>query len=135
MSRKAVEVRGARATPTHYAPYRQVDNIAGLLHSPYSFRLPKSGTVDPYFGCSRSWWNERILPCPANNFKPPIKSFTDAAQGHLKGVRFVLFSSALQYFEGLASKDSGRKAAGAAPSETDSEDIGGDHKSESEETV
>lgn len=72
----------------------------------FSFRLPKQGQVDPFFGGARSFWNERVLPTRANGFKPPIKSFVDRKPGASRGIRFILWTSALDYFRRLASEES-----------------------------
>lgn len=74
--------------------------------APYAFRLPKAKSTDPYFGGARGWWNARILPCEANNFSPPVKSFVDKAPGARRGVRFILFESAKEYFQKLANGQS-----------------------------
>jgi hypothetical protein len=68
---------------------------------PLFFRLPKPGETDPYFGGNRSFWNERILPTPRNNYDPPINSIVDRKPGAKTGCRFIEFQSALKYFEGL----------------------------------
>lgn len=70
--------------------------------TPFSFRLPRNGTVDPYFGCARTCWNELILPSPRNNFCPPVKSIKKAEPGAKRGIRLILFDSAKKYFETLA---------------------------------
>lgn len=70
----------------------------------FSFRLPKHGQLDPYFGGSRSFWNSLILPSQANGFKPPVKSFVDLKPGASRGVRFILWESALARFRRLASE-------------------------------
>lgn len=69
---------------------------------PVTFRLPKPGTSDPYFGASRSFWNERVLPSEANKFKPPVRSVVVRQAGAKRGIRFILFDSARTYFDSLA---------------------------------
>jgi hypothetical protein len=69
---------------------------------PYSFRLPRPGTVDPYFGGARTFWNESCLACEANEFKPPVRSIVVRKKGASRGIRFILFESAKAYFEKLA---------------------------------
>ena len=71
---------------------------------PVLFRLPKPGTVDPFFGANRSFWNERILPTPRNNHRPEVKSLVVRKKGALKGCRFILYESARQFFETLAKE-------------------------------
>jgi hypothetical protein len=64
-------------------------------------RLPKSGTKDPIYGTSRSGWNNLILPCAANNFRPPIKSISHRKVGAIRGVRLIVAASAREYFAKL----------------------------------
>lgn len=71
---------------------------------PVYFRLPKPGTVDPHFGGNRSFWNELILATPRNNHTPLVKSVSMRKQGQIKGCRFILFESALNYFNHLAEE-------------------------------
>jgi hypothetical protein len=69
---------------------------------PVTFRLPKAGTVDPYFGASRTFWNERILRTDENGLKPPVKSIVVKQRGAAKrGIRFIVFASAKNYFDAL----------------------------------
>lgn len=72
--------------------------------TPYSFRVPKPGEVDPYFGAARTFWNERILPTPENGFRPPIRSISDRKKGAIRGVRFIIYESALAYFQKLEAE-------------------------------
>ena len=69
---------------------------------PVTFRLPKTGTVDSYFGGARPFWNDRILPSAKNNFKPEVRSISVKQPGAKRGIRFILFESAKQYFDTLA---------------------------------
>jgi hypothetical protein len=82
--------------------------------APYAFRLPKGKAVDEHFGGTRGWWNCRILPCKANNFRPPIKSFVDKKAGSRRGCRFILHSSALEYFQRLAAEQTQPGMEGSA---------------------
>jgi hypothetical protein len=71
---------------------------------PVLFRLPRAGLTDPYFGCTRTFWNERILPSPRNNFDPPVKSKVVKKHPRAKtGIRFIIFSSAQAWFDRLAN--------------------------------
>jgi hypothetical protein len=69
--------------------------------APYSFRLPKPNSVDPYFGGSRTFWNQQVLPCPTNGNKPTVKSVTKKQPGAKRGVRFILYQSAVEFFQRL----------------------------------
>ena len=63
-------------------------------------RLPKPGTLDPIYGLCRSTWNNLILPCAANNFKPPIKSVALRKMG----VRLIVAAAAQTYFDALIAE-------------------------------
>lgn len=92
-------------------------------------RLPKNGTLDLRYQLSRSSWNLLILPCEANNFKPPIKSISLRKPGTQRGVRLIVASSAKSFFDRLiaeadatekkpdedAPKVRGRKARTSSP--------------------
>ena len=71
---------------------------------PEFLRLPRAGSRDPHFGLSRSMWNQLILKCEANGFRPPIKSFSLRRKGTLKGVRIISAHSALDYFRKLEAE-------------------------------
>lgn len=71
---------------------------------PEFLRLPRAPGRDPHFGLSRSMWNQLILPCEANGYRPPIKSFSLRRKGTLKGVRIISAKSALDYFRKLESE-------------------------------
>ncbi len=83
----------------------------------YSFRLPRPGTVDPYFGGARTFWNENCLACEANGFKPPVKSIVVRKRGATRGIRFILFESAKAYFDRLAEEQQAAVAEKEAPCE------------------
>jgi hypothetical protein len=70
---------------------------------PFTFRLPKTGSVDPFFGGSRTFWNEKILPSK-NNGSPQVDSIIIAVPGAKRGIRFILFESAKRFFERIAKE-------------------------------
>lgn len=76
-------------------------NIATSV-PPVTFRLPRVGTNDPFFGCARTFWNARVLPNSGNNFKPPVKSIVVSQPGAKRGIRLIMFESARAYFNALA---------------------------------
>lgn len=80
-------------------------------HSAEFLRLPKSGTVDPIFSLSRSTWNNLILPCEANGFKPPIKSIVLRLRGNIRGVRLIVADSAREYFSTLVAEADAQQEA------------------------
>lgn len=67
-------------------------------------RLPKNRQVDAIFSLSRSTWNSLILPCRANNFRPPIKSISLRRPGTIRGCRLIVVASARSYFESLLAQ-------------------------------
>ena len=85
------------------APVVVPDHIA--LSSAMEFlRLTKSGTLDPIFSLSRSKWNQLILPCKENKFRPPIKSISLRKPGTQRGVRLIVIASAREYFARLIAE-------------------------------
>jgi hypothetical protein len=84
---------------------------------PYSFRLPKPGAVDPYFGAARTFWNQRILATRENGFRPPIRSISDRKKGAVRGVRFIIFESALAYFRQLEAQQNAPESGRSDPCE------------------
>jgi|SRR6185436_222470 len=88
------------------------ESITPQISKPHCFRLPKPGVLDPYFGGTRTFWNERVLPSEANRHKPPVKSIVVKVAGAKRGIRFVLYSSAESYFRSLEKAQS--QSAGGA---------------------
>ena len=70
---------------------------------PWSFRLPKTGTVDVWFGLSRSAWNLLVLPNQSNHYRPQVESRVHKQAGARHGVRLISFQSAKKFFEGLGN--------------------------------
>jgi hypothetical protein len=71
---------------------------------PFCFRLPKPGTVDPYFGGARTFWNQQVLPSEANGYRPIVKSIVMRQPGAKRGIRFILYDSAREFFLKLAQE-------------------------------
>ena len=86
----------------------QIPPASGIIQrDPEFIRLPKTGKLCQYSGCSRSKLNELVLACPANDFKPPVKSVCLRQRGAVKGVRLIVFKSLMDYLHG----QEGRAAA------------------------
>ena len=68
-------------------------------HDPEYIRLPKTGTLCPYTGLTRSYVNELILPTGLNKFKPPVKSICLRKRGAKTGVRLIVFASLMAYLK------------------------------------
>lgn len=81
---------------------------------PVQIRLPKSGEKDFYFGFSRSYWNELILPRPSNGFNPPVKSrLIKIHPRDKRGVRAIDFVSALSWIEAHTVQEPAKKQEAA----------------------
>lgn len=64
---------------------------------PEFMRLPRHRERDPVFGLSRGYLNTLILPCKANNYRPPVKSCVLRKRGARTGVRLVDLQSLRDY--------------------------------------
>lgn len=81
-------------------------NTATTSGECFYLRLPRSGTYDSLFGLSRSTWNNLILPCKANGFKPPIRSISVKQRHAVRGCRLIVVESAMEYFAKLEAEQS-----------------------------
>jgi hypothetical protein len=78
-----------------------VPPASGIIQrDPEFIRLPKTGTLCPFSGLTRSKMNELVLPCPQNDHKPPVKSVVLRQKGAIKGVRLIVFKSLMDYLHG-----------------------------------
>ena len=68
---------------------------------PEFIRLPKPGNLCPWTGLSRSKLNELVLPCNANDFRPPVKSVCLRRRGAATGVRLIVFESLMAFLGNL----------------------------------
>lgn len=73
------------------------------LFTPYSFRLPKAGECDPHFGGNRTFWNHRIL-----GENPDVRSVCVQIKGSKRGVRFIIYKSAVEWFEKAGERKENR---------------------------
>lgn len=64
--------------------------------------VPKPGDRCPFSGLSRSTLNELIIPGPANDHLPPVKSSVIKKRGALRGIRLISYDSLMQYIEALS---------------------------------
>lgn len=76
-----------------------IPETTSSAQEPYTIRLPKTGEYCRYSGLSRSGVNQIILPCEANDFKPPVKSFRLAREGNIKGIRLIVWASLKAYLK------------------------------------
>jgi hypothetical protein len=65
--------------------------------SPEFLRLPKTRERDPIFGMSRSSLNELIIPCPENDYRPPVRSVVLRKRGARTGIRLIDIESMRAY--------------------------------------
>jgi hypothetical protein len=72
---------------------------------PEFIRLPKSPALCPHCGLSRSKLNELILPCTANDFRPPVKSISLRKRGQTKAVRLVVYDSLMTYLRSFLNEE------------------------------
>lgn len=61
---------------------------------PYSFRLPGNGETDPLFGCTRTFWAERI-----RGENPEVQSFMLRRAADKRGIRLIDYASARAWME------------------------------------
>jgi hypothetical protein len=78
-----------------------------IQRDPEFLRLPRTGTLCPFTGLTRSKLNELVLPCPQNDHKPPVKSVCLRQRGAVKGIRLIVFKSLMDYLH----EQEGRAAA------------------------
>ena len=88
-----------------------VPTVTAVARDPEWIRLPKTGTLCPYSGLSRSKLNELVLPCPANDFKPPVKSIVLRRKGAVKGCRLISYSALIFFLNKLAQEQTEGSAA------------------------
>ena len=81
---------------------------SGTAVPPEFIRLPKTGTICPHTGLTRSVMNELILPCPVNNRKPPVRSILLRKPGNVGGVRLVVYQSLVTYLRSLEAHEPSR---------------------------
>lgn len=64
---------------------------------PEFIRLPKSGSLCPWTGLSRSKMNELVLPSAANDYKPAVGSKVLRKRGQIRGCRLIVFDSLIEF--------------------------------------
>jgi hypothetical protein len=79
------------------APVANTPDIADNPDAREFLRLPKSRQRCPHTGLTRSFLNALILPCPANNFHPPVKSYCLRQRGAKTGCRIISYQSLRNY--------------------------------------
>ena len=64
---------------------------------PEFIRLPRTGSLCPHSGLSRTSLNELILPMNCNDHKPPVDSISFKQNGNIRGVRLIHFDSLISF--------------------------------------
>ena len=107
------------ASTVRHLEHRPESKPAQIANArPEFIRLPKSGSLCPWSGLSRSKLNELILPSPRNGHRPLVRSISLRNRGQLKAVRLVAFDSLMGYLRSLedSSEDGGTiEATNEAP--------------------
>lgn len=75
---------------------------------PEWIRLPKPGDRCHYSGLSRSTLNELVIPGPANDHLPPVKSAVIKKRSALRGIRLISYDSLMEYIETLSMGGAGK---------------------------
>ncbi len=73
------------------------EKIQGVVVEPITIRLPRQGARCPWTGLSRSAMNDLVLPTPANNFQPKVRSKLLKLRENSTGIRLVIFESLKEY--------------------------------------
>jgi hypothetical protein len=78
--------------------------LAAYLHTAEWTRLPRSGERNPICALSRSTMNELVLPCAANNFRPPVRSIVIKKRGATRGIRLIHVPALIDFLNALADE-------------------------------
>jgi hypothetical protein len=82
----------------HTTPNKQSTDLKNPSEIEIWSQLPKPPARCPYSSLSRSKICELILPCMANNFRPPVASRSLKSSKHAKrGIRLYSVNSLLAY--------------------------------------
>ena len=98
----ATAVGAASADPAQFTVVPPAEATAVYVAPrpvPEFIRLPKPGQLCPWTGLSRSKMNELILPCAANDGKPPVQSVSLRNKGSLRGTRLVVYESLISFLK------------------------------------
>lgn len=78
------------------------DPTTATIQKPEWIRLPSPGERCRFTGLSRGTLNELVIPCAANNEKPPVKSVVLRKRGSLRGIRLISYDSLMNYLTSLS---------------------------------
>lgn len=77
----------------------QVVADSSTVTMPAYLRLPRAGTRCPVTGLTRTALNELILPTAANDYRPPVRSFSLRGRGQIRGVRLISLPDLVRHIE------------------------------------
>jgi len=87
-----------------YLPPASAESKLGTIPAiPLWIRLPKSLARCPYIGLSRGTIVGLVLPCAANDNRPPVKSCVIKKKHAVRGVRLVSGPSLAEYLDSIAT--------------------------------
>ena len=75
------------------------------IERPEYIRLPKPHDRCRLTNLSRSTMAELVVPCPANGYKPPVKSLVLKKRGATRGIRLINYDSLLDHLRKLESRN------------------------------
>jgi hypothetical protein len=101
MSKKNNKATVATSTPV------EIRHLNPDAHGREFLRLPPAGHRCVETGLSRSALNFLILPSAANNFSPPVRSFSLRRPGNRFGCRIIDFMSLRNYIRAHAEPAAG----------------------------
>lgn len=99
-------IRMGAESPVRYSTL-PVDTQATTVR-PEFIRLPKSGTLCPFTGLSRSTLNGAILPNAANQYNPPVRSVCLRQRGGVRGIRLIDYESLITWIRGQQNQTHGQ---------------------------
>jgi hypothetical protein len=71
------------------------------ISRPEYIGLPKPGRYCALTGLTRSTLAELVVPCEANDHKPPVKSFVLKKHGAIRGIRLINYDSLMAHLHTL----------------------------------
>ena len=94
-----LEKQSAGTTEKNSAPPNAIAVHVAQTIVPTYLRVPKPGQLCPWSGLSRSKMLTLVLPSPANDWKPPVKSISLRQKGRRRGCRLVVYASLISVIE------------------------------------
>jgi hypothetical protein len=77
------------------------DEGRDAFRTPEWIRLPKPRERCPYCSLSRTSLSELVVPSPANDFRPPVKSIVKKWPRATRGIRLINLRSLLDYLNSM----------------------------------